>query len=155
MTADGSLKHQPGNLGEVWRRSQKQGRICRCKTEKHKKHVFIFNSNFMQLRMKKQHCFEFNIGYLNLQFLCVGGGLDSRVVVLDHLTHRPQGRQVLVQPIWTHEVEGVGRARVTVGASEVDPHLQPSHSHASFFFSLPPGSHHLPHECVLGLTNLQ
>lgn len=86
------------------------------------------------------HCFGFPTTLLSLQFfkpsLCVCLRLYSRVVVLDHLTHRPQGRQVLVQPIWTHEVERVWRARVTVGAGEVDPHLQPSHSNASFFLSL-------------------
>lgn len=52
----------------------------------------------------------------------------TRVVVLDHLTHRPQGRQVLVQPIWTHIVERVGRARITIGPGEVDPDLQCSYN---------------------------
>lgn len=83
------------------------------------------------------HCFGFTTTLLSRQFfkpsLCVCVRLYSRVIVLDHLTHRPQGRQVLVQPIWTHEVERVWRARITVGAGEVDPHLQRSHSNASFF----------------------
>lgn len=50
--------------------------------------------------------------------------LHLRIVVLDNLTHGPQGRHVLVDTIRTHVVERVRRAGVTIRTSKVNPHLQ-------------------------------
>lgn len=45
------------------------------------------------------------------------------VVVLDDVPHRPDGRQVLVVAFRVDVVEGLRRAGVAVGASEIDGNL--------------------------------
>lgn len=47
----------------------------------------------------------------------------SRIVVLNDQSHRPDCSQILINTIGADVVKGVGRTRITIGASEVHSHL--------------------------------
>lgn len=48
------------------------------------------------------------------------------VIVLDDVTHCPDGCQVFIVALWVNVMEGLWRSRITVGACEVDGNLTQS-----------------------------
>lgn len=116
----------PGSLEVVWLQNQMLGRVYHWKEKHTVRAQYIFFS-------LDAHGLDFDVWFWRCAFsgVLLRVNVYLRVVVLDHLTHRPQSRQVLVQPIWTHVVERVRRARITIRASEVDPHLQCSYNNYS------------------------
>lgn len=52
--------------------------------------------------------------------------LHLRVIVLDHQAHRPDGTKVLVNAIGTEVMQRFWGAGISIRASEIYPHLQPS-----------------------------
>lgn len=45
------------------------------------------------------------------------------VIVLDDITHCPDGCQVFIVALWVDVVEGLGGSRIPVGSCEVDGNL--------------------------------
>lgn len=50
-----------------------------------------------------------------------------RIVVLNDVAHRPNGREVLVNALRADVMQGLRRSRISVRAGEVDSHLWEKH----------------------------
>lgn len=51
--------------------------------------------------------------------------MNLPVVVLDDITHCPDGRQVFIKAFWVDVVQGLGGAWIPIRACEVDGNLGP------------------------------